>query len=82
MRKKPRTHGISSITRGLQEFDIGTKVSIDIDSGVHKGMPHHRFQGFTGTVEGTQGNSYVVGIVVGKKPKTLVVRPEHLGRVT
>jgi len=82
MRKKPRTHGISSITRALQYFDVGAKVSIDIDSGVHKGMPHHRFQGYTGTVKGAQGDAYVIGIIVGKKQKTLVVRPEHLGRVT
>jgi len=82
MRKKPRSHGISSITRALQQFDVGTKVSVAIDSGVHKGMPHHRFQGYTGTIEGTQGAAYLVGVTVGKKHKTLIVRPEHLGRVT
>jgi large subunit ribosomal protein L21e len=81
MRKKPRAHGISSITRALQTFQIGDSVSITIDSAVHKGMPHHRFQGFTGKVEGMQGNAYLVGVVVGNKHKILVVRPEHLGRV-
>jgi ribosomal protein L21E len=29
-----------------------------------------------------QGDAYLVGITVGKKHKTLIVRPEHLGRVT
>jgi large subunit ribosomal protein L21e len=81
MRKKPRTRGVSSITRALQQFEIGASVSVDIDSAVHKGMPHHRFQGYTGRIEGTQGNAYLVGITVGKKHKTLIVRPEHLGRV-
>jgi large subunit ribosomal protein L21e len=81
MRKKPRTRGVSSVTRALQQFELGTSVSVDIDSSVHKGMPHHRFQGYTGTIEGTQGNAYLVGITVGKKHKTLIVRPEHLGRV-
>jgi large subunit ribosomal protein L21e len=81
MRKKPRTRGVSSVTRALQQFEIGTSVSVDIDSAVHKGMPHHRFQGYTGTIKGTQGNAYLVGITVGKKRKTLIVRPEHLGRV-
>jgi len=81
MRKKPRTRGVTSSTRALQQFEIGTSVSINIDSSVHKGMPHPRFQGLTGKVEGMQGNAYLVGIIVGKKPKTLLVLPEHLGRV-
>jgi large subunit ribosomal protein L21e len=81
MRKKPRTRGVTSVTRALQQFEVGASVSIDINSAVHKGMPHHRFQGYTGKIEGTQGNAYLVGVTVGKKHKTLVVLPEHLGRV-
>ena len=82
MRKKPRTRGVISITKTLQQFDIGTSVSIDIDSAEHKGMPHPRFQGYTGKIEGMQGDAYLVGITVGKKHKTIIVLPEHLGRVT
>ena len=81
LRKKPRDRGISSITRALQQFEIGENVSVNMDSSVHKGMPHPRFQGYTGKVEGMQGDAYLVGINVGKKYKTLIVRPEHLGRV-
>jgi len=82
MRKKPRTRGVSSITRTLQQFEVGACVSIDIDSAVHKGMPHPRFQGRTGKIEGMQGDAYLVGVTVGKKHKTLIVLPDHLGRVT
>jgi len=81
MRKKPRTRGITSVTRALQQFEVGASVNININSAIHKGMPHHRFQGYTGIVEGMQGNAYLVGVIVGKKHKTLVVLPEHLGRV-
>ena len=81
MRKKPRSRGVTSSTKALQQFDIGANVSITIDSSTHKGMPHHRFQGYTGKIEGMQGNAYLVGITVGNKHKTLVVLPEHLGRV-
>jgi large subunit ribosomal protein L21e len=81
MRKKPRTRGVSSSTRALQHFEVGASVSIDINSAVHKGMPHPRFQGRTGTIEGMQGDAYLVGITVGNKHKTLIVLPEHLGRV-
>jgi len=81
MRKKPRTRGVTSSTRALQQFDVGANVSININSAVQKGMPHHRFQGFTGKIEGMQGDAYLVGITVGNKHKTLVVLPDHLGRV-
>ena len=81
LRKNPREHGIKSITRALQQFETGDSVNIVIDSAMHKGMPHIRFQGHTGRVEGKQGNSYRVGINDGKKHKTLIIRPEHLRRV-
>ena len=80
LRKKPRYRGYSSITRSLQQFNDGEKVNVVIDPSVHRGMPHVRFQGYTGTVLGRQGNSYRVQIRVGKKIKTLVVRPEHIRR--
>jgi large subunit ribosomal protein L21e len=81
LRRRPRDRGISSITRAIQQFEIGESVSVNIDSSVHKGMPHPRFHGYTGKIEGTQGDAYLVGINVGKKHKTLIVRSEHLGRV-
>ena len=62
LRKRPRDRGTSSITRALQEFTEGESVNIVIDPAVHKGMPHIRFHGYTGIIEGMQGNSYLVGI--------------------
>jgi len=81
LRKRPRDRGIKSITRALQQFEQGDSVNIVIDSAVHKGMPHIRFQGYTGKIEGKQGESYLVGINDGKKHKTLIIRSEHLRRV-
>ena len=81
LRKRPRERGIHSITRALQQFEEGDSVNIVIDSSVHKGMPHIRFHGCTGKVEGKQGESYLVGINDGKKHKTLIIRSEHLRRV-
>ena len=81
LRKKPSKRGIKSITRALQEFQEGESVNIVIDSGVHKGMPHIRFHGHTGKIEGKQGNSYIVGILDGNKHKSLIIRPDHLRRV-
>ena len=81
LRKRPRDRGIKSITRALQEFVEGESVNIVIDSAMHKGMPHIRFHGYTGTIEGRQGESYLVGINDGNKHKTLIIRSEHLRRV-
>jgi large subunit ribosomal protein L21e len=81
LRKKPRKRGLSPITKALQKFEIGESVSVVIDPSVHKGMPHPRFHGYTGKIEGMQGNAYLVGIKVGKKHKTLIVSSEHLGRI-
>ncbi len=81
LRKRPRDRGIHSITRALQHFEEGDSVDIVIDSSVHKGMPHIRFHGYTGKIEGKQGESYLVGINDGKKHKQLIIRSEHLRRV-
>ena len=67
-----------SIARALQTFEVGQMVHIDIDSSVHKGMPHPRFQGRTGKVIGQRGRAYLVQIRDGGSYKTLIVRPEHL----
>jgi large subunit ribosomal protein L21e len=81
LKKKPRDRGIVSITRALHQFEEGDSVNIVLDPSVHKGMPHIRFHGHTGKVEGKQGDAYLVGINDGKKHKTLIVRSEHLRRV-
>lgn len=78
LRKSPRKRGMPPVTHALRHFAEGDRVAIVIDSAIHKGMPHVRFQGTTGIVGGLQGNSVRVFITVGKKPKELVVRPEHL----
>ena len=81
LRKKPGDRGIISIKRALQQFDDGEHVNIVIDPSIHKGMPHIRFQGKNGKIEGKQGESYLVGINDGNKHKTLVIKPEHLRKV-
>jgi large subunit ribosomal protein L21e len=81
LRKKPRDRGNSTITRTLHQFEKGSSVNIVIDPSFHKGMPHIRFQGQTGKIEGKQGESYIVGINEGKKHKTLIIKAVHLRRV-
>lgn len=81
LRKSPRDRGVPPITHVMKELPEGSRVAVKINPSIHKGMPHIRFQGQTGVVTGKRGNSFVVAIRHGNKPKTLVVRPEHLKTV-
>ena len=78
--KRKRERGLSPISRAIQNFASGARVHIRIDPSVHKGMPHHRFHGMTGTVKGERGRAYIVEVSDGKKKrkKELFVRAEHL----
>lgn len=78
--RKPRERGLSPITRSLQRFEIGEYVNIVIDPSIHKGMPHKRFHGLTGTVFRTQGDAFIVKVKVGNKYKHPIICPDHLRR--
>lgn len=78
--KSPRKRGLSPITYEFQDFEVGEKVNIVLDPSIHRGMPHPRFHGKTGTVVGNQGKAFVVKVRDGNKLKTVVSRPEHLRR--
>jgi large subunit ribosomal protein L21e len=45
---------------------------------MHKGQPHVRFHGKTGTVVRMQGSAYLLDIRMGDMMKQIIVRPEHL----
>lgn len=76
--KKPRQRGLSPITATFQEYEVGERANVVIDSSVHKGQPHHRFHGQTGVVVGRQGRAYLLEVRMGGKMKKILVRPEHL----
>lgn len=76
--KKSRNKGLIPITRSLVTFGLGEKVHISIEPSIHKGMPHPRFQGKTGTVLEKRGRSYLLEIREGDARKIIISRPEHL----
>ncbi len=76
--KRARDRGLSPITRIFQEFEVGEKASVNIDPSIHKGQPHVRFHGRTGTVTGSRGKAYLLKVRMGGKEKEIIVRPEHL----
>jgi large subunit ribosomal protein L21e len=78
--KRVRERGKLGLSRLLADYEVGEKVIINIDSGIHKGMPHKRYQGKVGTIVEKRGRAYVVEIPQRKTSKLIVSTPEHLRR--
>jgi large subunit ribosomal protein L21e len=78
LRKKPRERGKIGLSRILRTYEPGEKVTVIIDPSVHKGMPHRRYHGRVGVIEGKRGKSYVVNVMMGRQTKQIVSRPEHI----
>jgi len=64
--------------RMLHRYNIGDKAVIKIDSSIHGGMPHTRYQGKVGVVAEQRGRAYIVEMEEGGKTRRLIIRPEHL----
>jgi len=78
LRKKVREKGRLPLSRLLTKYEEGEKVVITIDPGIHKGMPHKRFQGKVADVVGKRGRAYVLEIPQRKTVKTIIATPEHI----
>jgi large subunit ribosomal protein L21e len=78
LKKEPREHGKTSLSKLLREYQLGNRVIVRIDSSVQKGMPHRRFHGKIGTIIEKRGRSYVVSVPQGDAVKEIIARPEHL----
>lgn len=78
-RKRIREQGaVPPLSLLMIDYKVGDNVHIVVNPAIHRGMPHRRYHGKTGTVVGTRGRSYIVEVSVGGKKKLLIVRPEHL----
>lgn len=80
LRKPVRARGKLGLTRLLAGYEEGDKVVIDIDSAIHKGMPHRRYQGRVGTVVEGRGRAFIVEIPQRRTSKLIIAGPEHLRR--
>lgn len=76
--KRYRDRNPNIISRLLEEYTEGDKVHIVLEPSIHRGMPHPKFHGMTGTIVGKRGTSYLVEIRDKKKYKTIITRPEHM----
>lgn len=73
-----RRAGVLPVSRMMQDFKVGRKVSIVIEPSIHKGQPHPRFHGAGGVVVKKEGGSYLVEIKDGNARKRVVAKPVHL----
>jgi large subunit ribosomal protein L21e len=78
LKNDAREGGTSPPQRAIREFETGDAVHLKIDPSVPDGRYHPRFDGFTGTVTGQQGDAYKVRVTDGGTEKTLIAEPAHL----
>src|SRR3989338_155125 len=67
-----------SVNKLLLEIPAGAHVQVNIDSSIHSGMPHRRFQGKTGVVTGKRGRAYLMEVLQGNQSCKLIVNSAHL----
>lgn len=73
-----RNRGKISVSKFLQEFDLGQHVNLKINSQVQEGRFYPRFHGLNGVISGKRGSCYQVTIKDQDKTKILYVHPIHL----
>ncbi|KUO40379.1 MAG: 50S ribosomal protein L21 [Hadesarchaea archaeon DG-33-1] len=78
MSKHVRQRGPPPVSRVIQDFGPGARVTIILDPSIVKGQPHSRYHGRTGVVAEKRGRAYVVEIRDGGSIKRIISRPEHL----
>ncbi len=78
LKKRVREKGRIPLSRLLTKYKEGDKVVINIDSGVHKAMPHKRFMGKVATIVGTRGKAFIMEIPQRRTVKTIITTAEHI----
>lgn len=66
-----------NITKYLQEFEIGDRVVIEPYSHSQSGLPHKRYRGKVGIIEGKRGKAYIIKV----DGKIIITKPEHLKKL-
>lgn len=78
--KRIQSKGKPGLSRIFQKFENGDSVAVVREPSLEANFPF-RLQGFTGTVIGQRGKSYIVEIKTQEKKKKFLVEPAHLKRI-
>jgi large subunit ribosomal protein L21e len=81
LKKDIRSKGKTSLSRFLQDLNIGDRVCLKADSSYQKGMYFPRFHGKIGVVKAKKGRYYEVLVKDQNKEKTLLLHPLHFKMV-
>ena len=76
--RKPRERGKVGLSRIFRGYQPGEKVVVQLNSSIHKGMPHRRYHGKIGVIVEKRGRAYVIDVAQKKAMREIIVRPEHL----
>ena len=68
----------ATVNKLVQDFVVGERVKVIIDSSIHSGLPNKRYQGSTGVVLGKQGRLFNVKVRKGSLIRQLLVSAAHL----
>ncbi|MDD3083670.1 MAG: 50S ribosomal protein L21e [Candidatus ainarchaeum sp.] len=71
-----------TVNKIMEDFVVGDKVQVVIDSSYHPGLPDKSFHGLTGNVIGKRGNSYEIKLKKIKKDFVVVTNPVHMKRLS
>ena len=79
LRKRIREKGgVPPLSLVMHKYNINDKVYIKPNSAIHNTLPHRRYFGKVGVVEGVRGRAYIIKMYLGNKEKKLIIYPEHL----
>jgi large subunit ribosomal protein L21e len=78
LRKNVKERGKLSLRRYFQSYAEGDKVKLSMDSSIHKGVFHPRYNGKVGIVIGKEGECYNILIKDINKEKVVLVHPIHM----
>ena len=78
LRKNVKERGKLSLRRYFQSYTDGDKVKLSMDSSIHKGVFHPRYNGKVGVVVGKEGECYNIVIKDINKEKVVLVHPIHM----
>lgn len=73
--------GKVSVSKVMQEFEIGDRVQVVINSSSHAGLPGKGFHGLTGKIAKKRGESYEVELKKGDKDAIVITTPVHLKKL-
>jgi large subunit ribosomal protein L21e len=76
--KEVRERGMPAVTKFLQTFEPGSRVTLRLEASDPHGQPHPRYQGRVGVVVRRQGRAFVIEFCDGNKRKQLIANAVHL----